>query len=668
MKKINRFIFGLISACVVALGACTDDVPSDDFGQSPAVTGEGVYFPKTIKTSCVLTSEDTEANEASGTFTIPVQRTTDGAAATAELKVEMDNAAAAVLSFPATVKFEEGKIDAAISVAYKNAVRGIKYPFKLSFADGTEYANSTQTFVAEYPLAEIWEKVTDDAVFIDQMFSMFGVSDVTFTEVTVEKMKDKNKYRFQSVYTNEYFTGIGLPAVLPADFEIPYIVLDGEAHTKPAEDGKTVPMEELLWFIPKTILGFKLSSTLNFVYDPAWQVFGSVAYNLQSGGAILTENDYVLGSYNKKKEMFDLGVCFHRLSDVGYQLIDGGFQLWLNKSKMEVVYDRDYAPWTPIESATGIFESGLLKDKFVVELEKGTSAEGEDPIFHIKSLYAEDVNIVFFHNKTTNTVRVPKKQITGLNSYGNDIYMDAKKAEYNKETNVYTFEVEFYLIDKETKKKTATLATTIEKFRVGALPKIDDYVGDWTFTQKEENAAGEMGDVKYDITISKVDDENLVVKGLIGVPNYDDAISLSFIKSNGTLQWNSPETMPDYRSYQVMGMFVGEQSFLPDHVMIGGFDDSGNITFAGAKDNKYPVVSYGFIAMQNGQPVAYLQEITNFVWTRSESASVTPVATFRTYQKDLRLKANPVTKNSFINAIQAKPNQAIKVPLRLVEE
>ena len=662
MKKINRFIFGLISACVVALGACTDDVPSDDFGQSPAVTGEGVYFPKTIKTSCVLTSEDAEANEASGTFTIPVQRTTDGAAATAELKVEMDNAAAAVLSFPATVKFEEGKIDAAISVTYKNAVRGTKYSFKLSFTDGTEYANSTQTFVAEYPFPEIWEKVTDDAVFIDQMFSMFGVSDFVLEEITVEKLKDKLKYRFVP-YDNSYMNDLfEEPEFFSAD-EKYYIILDGEKHKPELGKDEELTIENAHWFISTTRLGFKMTNGEGISHDTEWVTFGSMAHNTSG-----TEDEYPLGSYDKKKEMFDFGSCFHQIGAVGVYPVDG-FQLWLNKSKMEVVYDRDYAPWTPIESATGIFESGLLKDKFVVELEEGTSAKGEDPIFHIKSLYAEDVNIVFFHNKTTNTVRVPKKQITGLNSYGNDIYMDAKKAEYNKETNVYTFEVEFYLIDKETKKKTATLATTIEKFRVGALPKIDDYVGDWTFTQKEKNQAGEVFDANYNINISKTDDETLAVKGWFGDSDYNDAISISFIKSNGTLQWSGVQSLPDYDPYQVMGVFINTEGYMaPDNVMIGGFDDNGNITFTDAKENNTPVGSYGFMASQNNQVLGFLVNITNFVWTRSESASVTPVATFRTYQKDLRLKANPVTKNSFINAIQAKPNQAIKVPLRLVEE
>lgn len=666
MKKLNKFIFGLMSACVMALGACTDDVPSDDLGQSPAVEGEGVYFPKSMKTSYILTNENGEANVASGMFTLPVQRTTSDDAITTELKVEMDNATAEVFTVPTTVQFEAGKNEATINVTYTNAVRGTKYKLKLTCIDGTEYANSTQTIVAEYPLPEIWEKVTDDAVFIDQMFSMFGVSDIVFTEVTVEKLKDKNKYRFQSVYTNDYFGAIGLLTILPEDFEIPYIVLDGETQTKPSGDGKPVAMEESLWFIPRTVLGFKLSSTLDFSYDPAWAVFGSVAYNLASSDGALTEKDYALGTYDNKKEMFDLGVCFHRLSDVGYQIVDGGFQLWLNKSKMEVVYDRDYAPWTLLEEATGTFESGLLKDRFIVELEQGSSAEGEDPIYHFVSLYAEKTNIVFFHNKEKNTVRVPKKQKTGLNSYGNDIYMDAKKASYNEETKVYTFEAEFYLIDEETGKKSATLATTIEKFKVGAVAKIDDYVGNWTVTQSEQNQTGEMVEVKYDLDIAKINDETLAVRGFIG-GGYDDAIYLSYIKSNGTLRWESPQAMPDYGPYQVIGMFTSGGYTAPNNVMIGGIDDNGNISFTDDKNNQNPVDDYSFIAMKNGQIAGVLSAVSNFVWLRTEQVPFT--AMYRTFLTNLNMKANPVMAgNGFIRNMEIKPNSSISIPLKMVEE
>lgn len=503
MKRINKFIVGLISACVFTLGACTDDAPSDNFGSSPAVEGNGVFFPKSMKTGYTLTNEDPDATETSGFIKLPVQRTAGNEAVTVELKAEMDIATASVFTVPSTVQFAEGEDTTSVKIEYAHAARGTKYTLKLSFADGTEYANSTQTIVAEYPPKEVWEVVTEEAVYIDQMFSMFGVGDVMFTEVVVEKLKDKNKYRFLSVYDNSYFTGIQLPNpdILPDDFELPYIVLDGESYTKTAEGEEEVAPEKALWYIPETCLGFKLSSTVDFEYDPEFQTFGSVAYNLSSDGKPLTENEYALGSFNKKKQMFDLGVCFHQLTDIGYYPTEG-FQLWLDKSKMEVVYDRDYAPWTPIEEARGMYISEVLGEKFIVDLEQGTTAEGEDPIYHLASVYGEGVNLTFFHNAKTNTVRMPKKQLSGLSFLKNDVYVDAKKVSYDKDSKTYTFEMEFYLIDEETGKKTATLATAVEKFRPGYTgvslddllqgKSIADYCGNWSvpFVNPADGATG----------------------------------------------------------------------------------------------------------------------------------------------------------------------------------
>ena len=39
MKNINKFILGLMGICALTLGSCTDDVPSDNLGKSPAVEG-----------------------------------------------------------------------------------------------------------------------------------------------------------------------------------------------------------------------------------------------------------------------------------------------------------------------------------------------------------------------------------------------------------------------------------------------------------------------------------------------------------------------------------------------------------------------------------------------------------------------------------------------------
>ena len=675
MKNINKFILGLMGICALALGACTDDVPSDNLGKSPAVEGEGVFFPKSMKTSYALTNEDPDATTTSGVIKLPIQRTAGDAAVTIELKAEMDAATASVFTVPGTVQFAEGKDTASVKIAYINAVRGTKYSLKLSFADGTEYANSAQTIVAEYPLQEVWEVVTEKAVYIDQIFSMFGVSDVMFTDITVEKLKDKNKYRFLSVYDNSYFTGIGLPGVLPNDFELPYIILDGESYSKPAEGEETVAPENALWQIPRTYLGFSLSSTLDFKYDPEFLTFGSFAYNLSKAGKLLTEDDYALGSFNKKKQMFDLGVCFHQLSDVSFQPAEG-FQLWLDKSKMEVVYDRDYAPWTLIEEARGTYVSELLGDEFIVDLEQGSTAEGEEPIFHLVSLYAEGSNITFFHNKTNNTVRIPKKQKTGLSSYGNDVYMDAKKASYDPKTKIYTFEVEFYLIDEETGKKSATLAITTEKFKEGAVTKIEEYLGNWTFTQKEKNQQGEVTDVAYLLEATQIDATTIKINGLLlGEPNpdtYDDGVLMSY-QSNGTLSWEGNQQFSNYGPYNVTGQFAAGNYFADENsVLIGGLDDARNLVFKNNKNNKSEITDYLFYAYQDGQAMGSLAIISTFAWERPVNATsvfASSATLFRTYHKDLKIQPKSVTKeNVFVKSMKMNADRLIDIPLGVLNK
>lgn len=676
MKKINKFILGLMSVCVLALGACTDDVPSDNLGKSPAVEGEGVFFPKSMKTSYTLTNEDPDATATSGIIKLPIQRTAGDAAVTIELKAEMNAATASVFTIPPTVQFAEGKDTTSVKIAYTNAARGTKYTLKLTFADGTEYANSTQTIVAEYPPKEIWEVVTKEAVFIDQMFSLWSVSDVMFTEVTVEKLKDKNKYRFLSVYDNSYFTKIGLPGILPNDFELPYIVLDGETYSKPAEGEETVAPENALWQIPRTYLGFSLSSTLDFKYAPEFLTFGSFAYNLSKGGELLTEEDYALGSFNKKKQMFDLGVCFHQLSDFGFQQVEG-FQLWLDKSKMEVVYDRDYAPWTLIKEARGTYVSGLLKDEFIVDLEQGTSAEGEDPIFHLVSAYEEGTNIVFFYNEKNNTVRVPKKQKTGLSSYGNDVYMDAKKASYDPEAETYTFEVEFYLIDKETGKKSAILATTTEKFRAGYTgitlndlqtgKSIADYCGYWVAPVLNPKD-GKTGQTL--ITVSPVEGENAVaIRGLSALEpaEYDDTAFAEYDPQSGLLMLGAQDVTGAQGYDMILSMYDinNPGSFELDSYLIGGLTANGIFAFVNASDNETPINSVRYLALSGGSAVGWWNSYVPYAmeWSAyTPNKSTAPMMNSKPALSPIGKAASKVAKDL---RMTSAPVEAVKVDREL---
>lgn len=648
MKKLNNFILGLMSVCAFTLGACTDDAPSDDFGQSPQVEGAGVYFPNSMSAYRTVGSatDPEEETTKSGIVTLPVERTNVGEAVTVEVKAVMSAEAAEVLDVPASVSFETDKKETELVITVTDAQRGTPYKVEITFADGTEYANSTKAITVEFPALEIWEVVSENAVYIDQLFSPWGVSDLKITEMVVEKLKDKLKYRFESPYTSDLFDAIGWPTPpqFPEDFKIPHIVLDGESF-KPEDIGENPAPENTFWYIPKTLLGFKLSAELAGTYDPTWITLGSFAYNTSA-----KPEEKPLGSYNKQKSMFEFGACFHQIDGIGLYPVEG-FQLWLDPTKMEVVYDRDYAPWEKDEAATGTFESGFLKEKFIVAVDKGTSGEEEDPIYRLNSLYAEGVNIAFFHNKETGKLRVPKQQNTGLTSYGNPIYMDVKKATYDADSKLYTFEAEFYLVDSETGKKSYVLSTATEKFYEGKVTKIDDYLGKWTFKQIEViDQQGTEKEVTYNVNISKKDETSVTVSGISGAPAnvFDDSMTMTFNPENGTLVWEGNQPFPQFQGMDVLGMFYAGQSYV-SATMIGGLDENNNLKFQDAAENPAKVAGFQLVALQGGQPAGALADIFNFTWNKSEAVdpAPAPVAYYRSYADDLKMKATPVSKQRY---------------------
>ena len=597
MKRLNRFILSVMGACALALGACTDDVPSDDFGKSPAVTGEGVYFPNTMSTTQLLgeSSEPAEVTTKTGSFVLPVARTNAEDAATVEVTAEMDATAAAVFTVPSSVSFEAGEAETTLEISYVEAQRGVSYQLVLSFADATEYAYSKQTITALYPALEVWTPIKTTSVYIDQLFSMLQNSDGSSAgdqkfEVVVEKLEGKNMYRFLSPYNEDV-----VAPIFPADFEPPYIVLDGETYRPLKEDGTEYadgecPLEETNWFIAGTKLGFKMDGNVNFEYDLSWNTFGSMAYNTTAD-----PEEYPLGTYNKSKQMFDFGSCYHNIDGVGIYPIEG-FQLWLDDTKMEVVYDRDYAPWSEEPVTSGTFYSEIVDASYVVTVSQGTLPEGEtgDPIYRFNSLYAEGVNIAFFQNPETNAVRVPKGQLTGLDAFGNDVYMDVSRATYDAATSTYTFEADFYFKDEEGTK--TVLNSTTETFRAGYFEttlddlqgqSIDAYCGtyDVTFTDLSSGASTVLP-----VVVAKEDEETLVTTGLAPYAyqayGYEPNLRLAYDAESGLLQLPG-QYVNDLQGDEIIAAPANTSTMQMSTkaVFVGGMNADGNLEFLNVEAN-----------------------------------------------------------------------------------
>lgn len=651
----------MMGACALTLGACVDEVPSDDFGPSPAVESNGVYFPNTMQTSYELgeANEPAEVTEKTGSFTLPVERTNPDQAVTIEVTTEMDAETAAVFSVPTSVTFEAGSATSELVVNYTAAQRGVTYKLNISFGEGTEYAASYQTITALFPALEIWEPVSTEAVFVDQMFSIFGVGDITFKDLTVEKLQGKCRYRFLSPYDNQqrfedtdgsvysYFGWLGLPLVFPAEFEFPYIILDGEAYLPAKDDGsREYTDEELaeldeskrLYYIAPTGLGFQMQNGGTAIYDPTWNTFGSFAYNLSSGGTQLTEEDNALGSYNKSKEMFDFGSVYHQLGDGsaagGFAEITG-MQLWLNPAKMTVVYDRDYQPWNPVPDMAGTFISEVVGEQYTVTVDQGTLPEGEtDPIYRLVSPYAEGTNIAFFHNMETGTLRVPKGQATGMTAFGNAVYVDVTKASYDAETATYTFECTFYynMKDGDSTVK-ATLQSTTEVFRSGWFPltldtmipgTIDDFVG--TYDVVFDYYDGSNPSVLSSVTLTKIDEYTLVAEGLApymaAAAGWEPGFKLSYDPDQGLVAAMA-QNVAAFQGVSVRGWpaNLSVTNMDPYNVLIGGFDSDGNLVFLNSEDNSYECTTIFFLDADGYIVDPYLCQLTWTPVAASEAAA-----------------------------------------------
>lgn len=204
--------------------------------------------------------------------------------------------------------------EAKITVTYQNMKRDVPYTLTLSAVDGTPYGITDLTISAICPL--VWEVVSTNATLIDNMFEAFGAAGVKLTGITVEKHPELNKYRFKSPYDNSYFNSLfGIGTLLPDDFKLPYIELDG--NTYPGG-----------YYITVTKLGWKMVNGVGPEANSDWGTFGSVYGNLSED-----LGTYPLGSYNDAEKVFDLGALFFCIDDSGSELnypLKGTTLLYLN--------------------------------------------------------------------------------------------------------------------------------------------------------------------------------------------------------------------------------------------------------------------------------------------------------------------------------------------------
>ena len=162
MKKINIILSALV--CLFAFSACTDEVGYTPTGATDGVSG--AYFSSDEPTSVTLT-EDGSA------FDIEICRTDTVGDLVLNLNVEMDSAAAEVLTVPDTAVFKSGENISIITVTYDatKLVRGKSYSFVISIAqnDAANYQNTALAFTAKFPELSKWKSI-GKGYYLDNYF------------------------------------------------------------------------------------------------------------------------------------------------------------------------------------------------------------------------------------------------------------------------------------------------------------------------------------------------------------------------------------------------------------------------------------------------------------------------------------------------------------------
>lgn len=626
MKTLKQIQYLFVAVLAMAMAACTDNSVEEVF-VPVELEGHGVYFAKATKLNYEV--EGTE-----GSIDFKVLRTDTSGDATVKVNTTTETT---LFTFPETISFAIGAAETTLTVNYANIVRGIKYDFNIYFEEGTDYGNSNLDFTLLYPeeVVEEWEVISENAIYTDNLYSMYGAGNLTgevissLKNIVVEKEKNSEKYRFKSPYGAEYCDWMwGFS--LPADFELPYIVIDGEYFKENLPDN---PASATSYFVHPVALGMVMENGVGPYFDAEQINFGSLAGYLSSGGSPIAPDNatYPAGKYDKKTKTFDLGACFHWLGGYGYYPISGSgkFILSLDPALLETNYERDFT-WEPVEDATGYFTSEMVGESWMNEVEVSV----EDPtFFKLTNLYNEGYHLYFNYDAETGKVKIPELQKSGFESMGKIIYMDGK-AEAT-EDGEFTFTLDFYHYDAKTEAR-FDLVTVEESFLWGRGPldlfvkglTADDYQGYYKTPVYDQD--GFVANIA--IKLTKYNDKYIFVNGLsvegaLG-GDYDDTIVLVYDEETGLLVFQPQNANPytdEDGTYNAMVVPFNSATYglTTKETLTGGFMPDGTFQFINTPGNAgtWDSIVYGLVI--NGSFYFMNGYWTGLVWNPVASSQTT---------------------------------------------
>lgn len=600
----------LLLAAVLGFTACSDSVPGEDFGDSPAVNTDGVFFYTANSAYMAKAKNDT--------IKLAVGRSKISAAQSYQLVTtvtdSMGSDARNRVVIPETVSFAAGESVDSIMVVMQELDYDVQYTVQISVADNdaTPYANCSQKFTVMCEDPDAWEVMSKSAIFVNNFWSsILSGSTTIYGGVTVKKYRNKNLFRiyglpntFREEWTS-YFQ-LAPDCEVTVDAETYPIEFDCDKYSEPNARVKKL-------YMPFQSLGVKLGNLSGTQYncDEVWA--GSVAHNLMSAstGDYMTEAMYPLGTYDTQKGVFKFGKIAVDYGDGGFgiQLCNSETALYLDEKDMETDI-RDLL-YTNIRRATFKSTAYLADDGSYMnqgtKLGKCSDEEYEDAeyTFRISAPYTAGHDLYFTHKN--GRVKFLDAQLTGSTALGGyPIYCEAKTAQYVKteKEEKYVFDMTFYYTndrgeryDLGTFTEQLVLGSTITYYTADDLipgKSIDEYVGDWVgefVYVSDQNTT-----VRANVSIRKDDKYTLIIRGLApymeSQNGYDSSLYLDWNDETGMFDF-MPQYANTFNQYQInvyMANLDDPNSELYDayNLRVGMLKD-GRLAFVNNPDNAVAV-------------------------------------------------------------------------------
>lgn len=609
--KLKKIITATFHLCLVALmTACSDSVPSEDFGPSPEANTDGVFFHAANTVYMAKAKNDT--------IHLTIGRSKTSSAQSYQFVTNVTDStgtdAKNHIIVPESVSFGSGEDRHDIDIIMTDLDYDMPYTveMKVSDKDATPYATGTQKFTVTCEDPDAWEVVTKKAVFVNNFWSsILSGSTTMYGNVTVKKYRGKNIFRiydlpmaFREEWTQYY--QMAPDCELTVDAQTYPIEIDCDKYSQPNSRIKKV-------YMPFQSLGVKLGELSGSPYTVGEVWAGSVAYNLMSAttGDYISEAMYPLGTYDTQTGVFKFGKIAVDYGDdaFGIQLCQGETALYLDESKMEVDI-RDLL-FTNIRRAT--FNSKAYLDQNGYYMSQGTKlgqcsdSEYEDAqyTFRIQAPYTAGHDLYFTHKN--GRVKFLDGQLTGSTTLGGyPIYCESKTSSYikNDQEEKYVFNMNFYYINDKSERydlgtfeEELVMGSTITYYTADDLIRdksIDEYVGEWSgefVYVSDQNTT-----VRANVSIKKDDQYTLIIRGLApymeSQNGYDSSLYLDWNDETGTFDF-LPQYANTFNQYQI-NVYTADldnpNSELYDlYNLRVGFLKDGRLAFVNNPDNAVPV-------------------------------------------------------------------------------